>query len=132
MTTLHIRVEKDADMSDLRDVFAAIDRGEAPGPRDPVISVESLETLGEILRPTNLAVLESVAKHEPESIRALARHLDRGAANVLSNVNELEEIGLLRIERNGQSKRPVVWYDEIDVDIPIRPDAGADEAPADD
>ena len=132
-TTFHIRVEKNADFSDLRDVFAAIDRGDDPESSDPVLSVESMETLGKILRPTNLAVLKAAAQHEPESIRALARILDRGPAEVLANVNELEEVGLLRIEQDGQAKRPVVWYDELDIDIPMRPDdAPTDEAPADD
>jgi len=34
----------------------------------------------------------------------------------LENVNELADYGLLKLEEDGQAKRPVVWYDEIDVD----------------
>lgn len=134
MTTFHIRVEKNSSYSDqVFDTLAALDRGDDPEPSDPVLSVESMATLGELLRPTNLAVLEAVAQHEPESIRALARILDRAPGDVLANVNELEEVGLLRIEEHGQSKRPVVWYDELDIDIPMRPDEiPTDEAPADD
>lgn len=134
MTTFHIRVEKNASYTDqILDTLGALDRGDDPELSEPVLSVESLATLGEILRPTNLAVLEAVAKHEPESIRALARILERAPGDVLANVNELEEVGLLRVEQHGQARRPVVWYDELDIDIPMHhDDAPTDEAPADD
>ena len=51
--------------------------------------------------------------------RELARLLDRGPAEVLDNVNELEDYGLLRLEQEGRAKRPVVWYDELDVEVPL-------------
>ncbi|MCD2200839.1 hypothetical protein LPA44_13180 [Halobacterium sp. KA-4] len=37
----------------------------------------------------------------------------------MENVNELADYGLLKLEEDGQAKRPVVWYDEIDVDLPL-------------
>jgi len=38
---------------------------------------------------------------------------------VLDNVNELEDYGLLRLEQEGRAKRPVVWYDELDIEVPL-------------
>ena len=40
---------------------------------------------------------------------------------VLDNVNEFADYGLLEFEENGSAKRPVVWYDEIDADLPLTP-----------
>nr|WP_248299517.1 hypothetical protein [Halorhabdus amylolytica] len=38
---------------------------------------------------------------------------------VLENVNELADYGLVELQGDGRAKRPVVWYDEIDVDLPL-------------
>jgi len=120
MTTLHIRVESESTIGEnLDERLAALDRGEDIEPSDPVLSIESLATLGRILRETNLELLEAIATHGPSSIRDAARLVDRGPAEVLNNVKELDEYGLLRLEQEGRSKRPIVWYDELDIDIQV-------------
>ena len=119
--TLHVRIDSSSDRSDLEDALADIDAGE-PGDVDPkpsTLSVEDLETFGRIFRPTNLELLETIADHEPESIRELARLVDRHPPEVSQNVAELADYGLVELEENGSAKRPTIWYDEIDVDIPI-------------
>jgi len=78
-----------------------------------------LETFGRIFRPTNLELLEAIAEHQPDSIRELARIVDRHPPDVLDNVTELADYGLIEFEEHGRSKRPVIWYDEIDADIPL-------------
>lgn len=129
MTTLHIRVEADAAVGDdLDDRLAALDHGEEVDPAEPVLSIESLALLGRILRETNLELLDAIATHEPSSIREAARLVERGPAEVLENVNELEEYGLLRLEQEGRSKRPVVDYDELDIDVQVP--IGSDREPA--
>jgi len=118
--TLHVRVGTDVDRSDLDDRLAAIDAGEEVDPRPSIFSVEDVETLGRIFRPTNLALLQAIAEHDPESIRALARAVDRHPPEVLENVTELENYGLIELREEGRSKRPVLFYDDIDIEIPLR------------
>jgi len=118
--TLHVRVGTDVDRSDLDDRLAAIDAGEEVDPRPSIFSVEDVETLGRIFRPTNLALLQGIAEHDPESIRALARAVDRHPPEVLENVTELENYGLIELREEGRSKRPVLFYDDIDIEIPLR------------
>ena len=79
---------------------------------------ENLEALGRVFRSTNLELLEAIVAHEPGSIHELARLVDRNPPEVLNNVNELADYGLLEFEENGSAKRSVVWYDEIDADSP--------------
>ncbi|WP_254761495.1 helix-turn-helix domain-containing protein [Natrinema marinum] len=117
--TLHVKIGADSDRSDLEDTFAALDAGESVDPKPSTLSVEDLETFGRIFRPTNLELLEAIADHEPESIRELARIVDRHPPEVTQNVTELADYGLIELEQNGRAKRPVVWYDEIDIDLPI-------------
>lgn len=120
--TLHVTI-KPTDRSDLEERLETIDAGEDVPPGEPTLSIEDLATFGRIFRSTNLELLEAIVEHEPESIRELARFVDRHPPEVLENVNELTDYGLIELEQHGQSKRPVVWYDEIDIDLQL---TGAD------
>lgn len=119
--TLHVRIDSSADRSDLEETLATLDAGETDEvePKPSTLSVADLETFGRIFRPTNLELLEAIAEHEPDSIRGLARLVDRHPPEVTQNVNELADYGLVELEQDGQAKRPTIWYDEIDVDIPL-------------
>lgn len=116
--TLHVTI-KPTDRSDLEDRLAAIDAGESVESSEPTLSIEDLETFGRVFRSTNLELLEAIVEHEPASIRELARLVDRHPPEVLENIHELADYGLVELEDNGRAKRPVVWYDEIDVDLPL-------------
>ena len=117
--TLHVTIGTPADRSDLDDRLAAIDAGEEVEPADATLAVESLETFGRVFRPTNLRLLEAITSHEPESLRELSRIVDRNPPDVLDNINELETYGLIELVEEGRSKRPIVWYDEINADLPL-------------
>jgi len=122
--TLHVTITS-ADRSDLEERLEAIGAGEDVNPGEPTLTIEDLETFGRVFRSTNLELLETIVEHDPESIRELARLVNRNPAEVLENVNELADYGLIELEPNGRAKRPVVWYDEIDADIPLT--AGPDQ-----
>ncbi len=117
--TLYVTVDTPANRADLDDRLAAIDAGEDVEPADATLAVESLETFGRVFRPTNLRLLKAITTHEPESLRELARIVDRNPPDVLDNINELETYGLVELVEEGRSKRPFVWYDEINVDMPL-------------
>jgi len=117
--TLHVTIQSVSDRADLEADLAGIDAGEAIDPQDPTLAIEDLETFGRIFRGTNLELLEAIVDTEPASIRELADAVDRHPPDVLANVRELEDYGLLELEQDGRAKRPVVWYDEIDADIPL-------------
>lgn len=129
--TLHVHIGSTPDRSDLEETLGAIDAGEDVDSEPSHLSVESLETFQRVFRPTNLELLGAIAEHEPESIRALARAVDRHPPEVTDNVNELADYGLVDLKDEGRAKRPTLWYDEIRVegDISLRgPDP--DVAPA--
>jgi predicted transcriptional regulator len=116
--TLHVGI-KSADRSGLEERLEAIDAGDDVEPSEPTLSIEDLETFGRVFRSTNLELLEAIVEHEPESIRELARLIDRNPLEVLDNVNELADYGILEFEENGSAERPVVWYDETDADLSL-------------
>ncbi|GAB7020054.1 HVO_A0114 family putative DNA-binding protein [Halostagnicola bangensis] len=126
--TLHVQIDSSStDRRGLEETLAAIDADEDVESGEPTLSIENLETFGRVFRATNLELLEAIVEHQPESIRELARAVDRHPPEVLDNVNELADYGLVELEQEGRSKRPVVWYDEIDVDLPLTRRGGSQD-----
>lgn len=119
MTTLHVRIGSPPDRSDLEETLEDLDEGDDVEAREPTLTVQDLETFGRVFRPTNLELLAAIATHGPESLRELARIVGRHPPEVNDNVAELADYGLVELEPNGRAKRPVVRYDEIDVELPI-------------
>lgn len=107
---------------DLLDRLA--DAGEDASPRESVLSVEDIETLGRIFRPTNLELLQAIVDHEPESIPALAQAVGRDLPDIREGIAELTNYGLVELEEHGQAKQPALWYDEIDIKIPLGEPSG--------
>lgn len=84
--------------------------------------VRPLPGRSEILTPVR-------AQHEPESIRETARVVDRDIRQVHRNLEEFEVLHPLEFERAGRSTKPTVWYDSIEVDLPLT-DVNPETAPA--
>lgn len=130
--TLHVYIGAGPDRSDLQDSLAALDAGEEVEREPSRLIIESLETFGRIFRATNLELIEAIAEHEPESIRELARIVDRHPPEVTDNVTELADYGVITLEEHGRAKQPRLWYDEIEIsgDIPLRTDDGSSDVGA--
>ncbi|WP_277543723.1 HVO_A0114 family putative DNA-binding protein [Haloarcula laminariae] len=127
--TLHIRFQEGSD-DDLEDALAALDRGETPDPHLEVVYHDP-DDVHRLTRPKSLELLRAIVQHDPDSIRETARLVERDVSQVHRNLTELEELHLVELVDDGQSKRPSVWYEAIDIDLPlVTPDVGSDEATA--
>jgi len=127
--TLHIRFREGSD-DDLEDALAALDRGETPDSHLEVVYHDPAD-VHRVTRPKSLELLRAIVQHDPNSIRETARLVDRDVSQVHRNLTELEALHLLELVDDGQSKRPSVWYEAIDIDLPlVTPDVGSDEATA--
>lgn len=127
--TMHIRFRR-GDEDGLRDALRGLDRGESVDPHFEVI-FDDPDDVHRVTRPKNLELLRTIVQHEPESIREAARLVGRDVRQVHTNLEELESLHLLEFEDDGLRKRPTVWYDSIEVDLPLDiPDGTRDEANA--
>lgn len=119
--TLHVYIGAGPERSDLKETLEALDDGDAVESEPSRLVVESLEAFGRMFRPTNLTLLEAIGEHEPDSIRELARLVDRHPPEVTENVTELADYGLIELKQAGNAKQPRLWYDEIEIsgDIPL-------------
>lgn len=114
---LHIRFKR-SDTDRIEDTLRALDAGDDTDPYFEC-TFHDLDQLHQVTRPTNLALLRTIVREEPSGIREVARLVDRDVRQVHRNLTELESLGLIEFEQDGQSKRPTVWYDSIAVDLPL-------------
>lgn len=119
--TLHIRFQEGSD-DDLEDTLAALDRGETPEPHLEVVYHDPAD-VHRVTRPKSLELLRAIVQHDPDSIRETARLVERDVSQVHRNLTELKELHLVELVDDGQSKRPSVWYEAIDIDLPLTTDA---------
>jgi predicted transcriptional regulator len=127
--TLQIRFRDGSD-DELENTLAALDRGERPEPHLEVVYHDP-EDIHRVTRPKSLELLRAIVQHEPDSIRETARLVDRDVSQVHRNLTELEALHLIELVEEGHAKRPVVWYDAIDIDLPlVDSPADSDEATA--
>lgn len=124
--TLHITVEPAAEffeavLEDVRQLEADEDVAD-----EYVLSLPDEEALERVLSAKNLELVRTIATEQPESVRELARLVDRDIKNVSTALNRLDEIGLVELEDLGRAKRPTVWYDNVEIDIRVTTDRGDD------
>lgn len=116
---LTVRVASpDEAFDELEERFAALDAGERPDPKFEVILRREAD-LNRLLSEKNVRLLRVIAREHPSSIRETARLVERDVRQVHDNLHDLERLNLVRFETDGRAKRPVVWYDEIDIELPI-------------
>ena len=105
--------------------------GDASGEGAPHrLSLETTDQLAQVFTPCAIDLLQAIAREEPGSIREAARLVDRDIKQVSENLDRLEEYGVVEFVEDGRAKRPVVPYDEIDIQLPLRETMGKDAAPA--
>lgn len=117
---MHVRF-REGDTERVEQTLDALDRGETPEPYFERVYNDPDE-LHRITRPKNLELLRTIARKQPESIRETARFVERDIRQVHQNLEELEGLGLVEFEETGNARRPCVWYDELNVELPLADD----------
>lgn len=102
-------------------VVDAIDSLEVGEPVDttPTLSFASYEDLMGTLTPNVLELIGAIRREEPGSINEAARVVERDVKNVHEELTRLANLGIIYFEEEGRSKRPVVWFDELVIDLPF-------------
>lgn len=122
MTTLQIRIgERDRTRQETIERIEAAQQGESVEERH-VLNIERERDVTRVLSEVNLELIRTIAKHKPASMRETAKLVDRDFKEVHGNLTELESLGLIEFKQEGRSKRPVVPYDDIQLDIDLSGD----------
>jgi predicted transcriptional regulator len=90
----------------------------------PTLSFSSYDDLMDTLTPRVLDLIEAIRQKEPSSINEAARVVERDVKNVYEELNHLAQLGVIFFEEDGQSKAPIVWFDELVINLPFDPKGG--------
>lgn len=113
------------------DAFEQALAGDSPDEDPPRrLSFETTDQLAQVFTPRAIDLLQAIAQEEPASIREAARLVGRDIKQVSENLERLEEYGVVEFLNEGRAKRPVVPYDEIDIQLPLRGAVERDAPPA--
>ena len=95
-----------------------LERGE-PVETPPQLSFPSYDDLMGTFTSSTLDLIATVRREKPTSINATARAVERDVSTVHEQLTRLESLGVIYFAEEGQSKRPVVWFDDLVIDIPF-------------
>jgi predicted transcriptional regulator len=118
-TTLRVTVETDEQFyEEVTTNLDRLERGEA-AESTPTLSFQNYDDLMRTFTPTTLDLLATIRREQPASMNEAARAVGRDVKNVHEQLTRLESLGVIYFAEEGQSKRPVVWFDDLVIDIPF-------------
>ena len=92
----------------------SIARGEhQPRPDEPKIWFTSMRSLAEVLSDDNRALLRVIREQKPESLSQLAEFTGRAPSNLSRTLKTMEHYGLVEMQRELRTVRPVVKASEF-------------------
>lgn len=115
---LEVRLDSDEQHSELLEDVRALERGEEVDDRYVLVLNNETE-LQRLLSPSNLELLRTIRKHEPDSMRAAADLVERDFKEVHRNLTELDALNVIDLQQEGRAKRPVVRFDEIEIELSL-------------
>src|SRR5262245_44170662 len=113
----------DESLREAREVARRLKAGEKIPERAEELYFADLTTLRKVLSPKRLALLWAIVEHAPRSVRDLAEQVGRNIKNVSQDLALLSQLGLVELKetRRGVPQTPILPYDEIDLNVRIRP-----------
>lgn len=118
-TTLTVRTGSgEQTRAEARQRVQALEDGDPVTTRHVLVLADE-DDLQRLLSPANLALLRVIRRHEPSSMRAAADLVDRDFKEVHRNLTELVQLNVIELENEGRAKRPVVRFDEIDIQVSL-------------
>lgn len=118
MTKQHIHIGIEDENKGLGRFVDAWHKAEKPGVSQPEVHLnfEDLSMLLSVLSPKRIELLKSLRQKGPMSVRGLAKEVCRDYKNVHTDVNTLENVGL--IERTEDDMLAAPW-DVIDAHVQL-------------
>lgn len=99
----------------------AIERGEGVK-KEKGIYFESIEGFRKALTPKRLALLRLIKEKHPASLQELARMANRDMKSIVTDIEILESLELVNMNRKKKGRResiPTVEYDKIELEIAV-------------
>ena len=85
-----------------------------------ILNFEEFHDIAQLMRTSNLELIEAIVSEEPASIRQLAEIVDRDYREVHRNLTGLESLGVIEFDDDGSRKRPILRDGAENIDFSIR------------
>jgi len=95
---------------------------------EAVRSFENIADVRQLLTDRRVEVMRALMTDTPKSISDLADRLGRNYADVHADIQVLADHHIVYFETDGRSKRPVIPYDRVHLDIEVVGDTGTGPA----
>jgi predicted transcriptional regulator len=109
-------------MEEVLEVAKKLDKGK-PIEKEDKIVVDSLDALRKVLTPERIKLLHTIKEENPDSIYELSKLVKRDRKSVITDIEILEELGLVEIKKEVIGKRikskPSVSYSRMEIGIEI-------------
>ena len=76
-----------------------------------------MAALARVLSAENMAFLNAVREHWPDSMDALAQAVDKQAPNVSRSLHTMAAYGLVEFVKNGRTVRPRATFEHLSVEF---------------
>ena len=97
---------------------------------EAVRSFDSVADVRQLLTDRRIELMRSIMTAGPDSISDLADRLGRNYSDVHGDVQVLADHHIVYFDTDGRTKRPVIPYDRVRVDIEVVGDSSAERAHA--
>jgi len=96
----------------------AIAKGEyRPKRGEPKVWFESVQSMAQVLSNANQALLETILRHEPTSMKELARITGRKPSNLSRTLRNMERYGIVELRKQKATLKPIVKAREFRVEF---------------
>jgi len=110
---------------------AAIAQLGSDGEADEAVrSFDSVVDVRQLLTDRRIELMRSIMTAGPDSISGLADRLDRNYSDVHGDVQVLADHHIVYFDSDGRTKRPVIPYNRVRVDIEVVGDSSVERAHA--
>lgn len=124
MKTLTVGI---ATYEEMKQRTLAIARGEhKPGSAEPKVWFTSLESMAKVLSAHNQALLDLIAREQPQSLTELETLSGRAKSNLSRTLKTMERYGLVNLERGSKGTVvPKVPFERIRLDLAVVSSSGS-------
>lgn len=87
----------------------AVAKGEhTPKKGEPKVWFESVQSMAQVLSNSNQELLKAILRHEPDSMKELAKITGRTPGNLSRTLHNMERYGIVELKKQKTTLKPIV------------------------
>ena len=102
----------------------SIAKGEyTPKRGEPKVWFESVQSMAQVLSSSNQELLETILRHEPDSMKELAKVTGRSPGNLSRTLHNMQRYGIVELKKQKTTLKPIVKASGFRIEFGLDADA---------